>query len=77
MEHDGQVAAAREAPGFLHEFLSRFAATCREDAARPSAADASQPADGARDARLLLVRVAGEVLFHCSSNLAQVNGCDM
>ena len=77
MEHEGEVAASKEAPGFLHGFLSRFAGTCREDAAGPSAAGAPQPTDGSRDMRLLLVRVAGEVLFHCSSNLAQVNGCDM
>lgn len=78
MEHQGEVADARKASGFLHDFLSRFSATCREDAAGPSATTgvsaASQPAIAASEAKLLLVRVAGEVLFHCSSNLAEVRG---
>ncbi|CAM9348105.1 unnamed protein product [Scytosiphon promiscuus] len=65
----------REAEGlnFLRNFLSRFSASCREDAGSLQQQPLqNEPAEAPSvEARILLVRIAGEVLFHCSTHLAQ------
>lgn len=82
MEHEREEAvgasAGRASSGFLHEFLSRFAAACnkgRQDGAAPTPAGPFQAADATHETRGLLVGIAGEVLFRCSAHLAQVCGC--
>lgn len=77
-----EVERGAEAGNFLHEFLSRFSASCRDDAEsqRQQQQQHQQPhqqhqATGAPPAQagILLVRIAGEVLLYCSAHLAQVS----
>ena len=56
---------------FLHDFLSRFAAFCRNDPTS-SSEGASQGARTPHESRHILVKIVGDVLFHCSTELAQV-----
>lgn len=51
--------------GFLHQFVSKFSASCRD-------AEREQSDAPTIEAGVLLVRVAGEVLLYGSTHLAQV-----
>lgn len=76
-ELEAAVSGGRDegASGFLHKFLSRFAAACLQDVAGPSAAGASQALDVPHEGRILLLRSAGHIFLHCSAHLAQVKWC--
>lgn len=55
----------------LHDFLSRFALFCRNDPTS-SSEGASEGARTPHESRHMLVKIVGDVLFHCSTELAQV-----
>lgn len=71
-----EVEGEAEADSFLHQFLSRFSAACRQDAESRQQQEQQQPnhaADaGVINTGVLLVRIAGEVLLYGSTHLAQV-----
>lgn len=68
-----EVEGEAEAHGFLHQFLSRFSAACRQDAeSRQQEQQLHATEVLAVNPGVLLVRIAGEILLYGSTHLAQV-----
>lgn len=69
-----EVESEAEADSFLHQFLSRFSAACRQDAESNTQQEQQHRAAEAPvvNAGVLLVRIAGEILLYGSTHLAQV-----